>query len=500
MDCPRCGATAVSNPECPRCGVILAKARGERAPRTASRPAAWRALVLPALGLALVVGAAAIHLRRDPVPPAGAPSEPSGPRPDAAAGPDESAEPPPVVEAPLPMAPEPEVADAALRAASAADADRETAARLAERLTARAPLTAEDVRAAEDLFARYPVPARDLLEGVLIGAAAGHREGRRYASAAELLGRAQAVAPASPRGPKALLALWLEAGDWASAEGSARELLARAPSDAEAVRGLAYALVRQDRSREAIDVLTVFLEAHPEPHTRALLERFRRDQGSEASLDEARLAHFHLRYDGEAHEDVGREILRVLDRHYATLVRTFGLQPAAPIPVILLSRQSYYDATGAPAWSGGQYDGFDGRVRLPIGGLTASLTTELDDTLLHELTHAFVADLSRGLAPREMHEGLAQLMEGKRSQELLGEEGLRALADGRLRGVGGFYLSALGLVEDLVGQRGQGGVNEVLRTMAETGSSDEAFRRVYGKGLQGLKRDWAARLRQRYGS
>jgi len=53
----------------------------------------------------------------------------------------------------------------------------------------------------------------------------------------------------------------------------------------------------------------------------------------------------------EAHEAVGREILRVLDRHYATLVRTFGHQPAAPIPVILLSSQSYYDATGAPFWS-----------------------------------------------------------------------------------------------------------------------------------------------------
>ena len=207
-----------------------------------------------------------------------------------------------------------------------------------------------------------------------------------------------------------------------------------------------------------------------------------------------------MRYDGDAHEDVGREVLRVLDRHYATLVRTFSHQPAAPIPVILLSRQSYYDSTGAPAWSGGQYDDFDGRVRIPIGGLTASLTAELDDTLLHELTHAFVADLSRGVAPRELHEGLAQLMEGKRFQAVLGEQGSRALADGRLRGVSGFYLSALGLVEDLVAQRGQGGINELLRAMAETGNSDEAFRRVYGKSLEALQRDWATRLRQRYGS
>jgi hypothetical protein len=258
--------------------------------------------------------------------------------------------------------------------------------------------------------------------------------------------------------------------------------------------------VRQDRTREAIDVLAAVLDRHPDPETRAFLDRLRSDQGSEASLDEARLAHFHVRYDGDAHEDVGRAVLRVLDRHYATLVRTFDHQPTAPIPVILLSQQSYYDATGAPAWSGGQYDSFDGRVRLPIGGLTSSLAAELDDTLLHELTHAFVADLSRGTAPRELHEGLAQYMEGKRLQARLGDEGLRALADGRVQGVPAFYLSALGLAESLVGQHGQGGLNDLLRAMAETGSSDEAFRRVYGKSLEELQRDWAARLRQRYGS
>ncbi|HYN02896.1 MAG TPA: hypothetical protein VE359_10660, partial [Vicinamibacteria bacterium] len=203
---------------------------------------AWRALVLPTLGLALLVAAAAFHLRRSPAPPAATPLVANDPVPAPAAGRSDSVPAPPPIEAPLPIAPPPEIADAALRAASAAEADRETATRLSDRLQARAPLTAEDVRAAEDLFGRYPVPARDLLEGVLIGAAAGHREGRRYDTAAALLERARAVAPESARGPKALLALRLETSDWASAESAARDLLARAPSDAEAARGLAYAL------------------------------------------------------------------------------------------------------------------------------------------------------------------------------------------------------------------------------------------------------------------
>ncbi len=426
MDCPRCGATAVTTPECPRCGVILAKARRERPPRPEAGPeatprSAWRALALPLLGLALVLGAAVVHLRRDTAtPPSAQAREPGRRVPPPASVSLEAIERPPAVEA-TPIAPPPEVTDAALRAAKAAEIDQETANRLSDRLRTRSPLTPDDVRSAEELYARYPDAARDLAEGVLIGAADGHRATRRYGPAAALLERARAVAPTSPRGARALLALHLETSDWAAAEASAREVVARVPSDAEAARGLAYALVRQDRSREAIELLSAFLDRYPDPETRALLERLQRDQGSESALDEARLAHFHLRYDGDAHEDVGRGILRVLDRHYATLVRRFDHQPAAPIPVILLSKESYYDATGAPAWSGGQYDGFDGRVRLPIGGLTTSLTSELDDTLLHELTHAFVADVSNGVAPREVQEGLAQLVEGKRFQERLGE-------------------------------------------------------------------------------
>ena len=131
-----------------------------------------------------------------------------------------------------------------------------------------------------------------------------------------------------------------------------------------------------------------------------------------------------MRYDGEAHEDVGREILRQLERHRATLSAPSTTSPASHSGDPVLS-ESYYDATGAPAWAGGHYDRFDGRIRIPIGGLTAALTPDIDGTLVHELTHAFVAERSRGLAPREVHEGLAQFMEGKRLESMLDPERLR---------------------------------------------------------------------------
>jgi len=217
-------------------------------------------------------------------------------------------------------------------------------------------------------------------------------------------------------------------------------------------------------------------------------------------MSERQLAHFHVRYDGDTHEDVGREILGALERHYATLAVTLDHQPQATIPVILFSRQGYYDASCAPAWSGGAYDMTDGRIRVPIGGLGRGLTPDMDQTLVHELTHAFVADLSRGLAPRDIHEGLAQYLEGRRLNEALTDEQITALADGRVVGVAGFYLAALGYVEHLIALRGMGGMVELLRAMGETGSVDQAFQQVHGQDHRASRMAWAQRLRLQHGS
>ncbi len=514
MDCPRCGAKEVATPECPACGVLVAKARSarprppQRASAVADGPPAWRGLLLPGLGFALLAAAAGWHLSRTPAEgPAAAQAEAEAeaapePGPAGDAGGEETADipelpPAPDVEAPAPPTIDlepPHIVTPSMQAA----VDQATGERLAAMVRSRGPISAEDLSAAEGLYARYPEAARGLLEAVLLAAAQAERRARRFDAAEVLVERAVAVAPDSAASQRALLDLRLGQGDWASAEAAGQALLAVSPRDSTAAQGLAVALLRQDRTREAVEVLKSFLQTNPDAQTRALLARIERDQASEQRFEEAKLAHFHVRYDGEAHEDVGREILRLLERHYATLVRTFDYQPSQPVPVILFSRESYYTATGAPAWSGGQYDSFDGRVRIPIRGLTASLAPELDETLVHELTHSFVNDLSRGTAPRDLHEGLAQYMEGHRMAEL-DPARLRALADGRLRGVSGFYLGALWLVEEMMAQRGQGGINDLLRAMS-TSRVDDAFRSVYGRDFAGMKKEALQKLKQRHGS
>lgn len=507
MDCPRCGEPDVGGPECPSCGVILAKARAPR-PRASQgsanpAPSASRRLGLVSVALIAVAVAAGLWaVRRDPPALAPAPAPATGaaldttPRPEGPLTVAPPRQPPPEILVPAaPLAPP----DAGARAAADVTADQAAADRLGALLRNGLPAGPGDLRAAEDLHRRHGEAVLALLEAVLINTALQEHGARRHDEAVRLLQRAESLAPASPQPPRTLMGVYLDTGRWAEAGDAALRALALSPDDPHAARGLAYALVRQDRTRDAIEILDDLLDRHEDAEARALLARIEADAEAETGLTEQRLAHFHVRYDGEEHVAVGREVLRVLDRHYATLVRALDHQPRAPIPVILFSQESYAAATGAPDWSGGLYDSFDGRVRIPIAGLTPSLTPDMDDTLLHELTHAFVTDRSRGVAPRVLQEGLAQLMEGKSVEVLLDQRGLEALAEGRFRGVGGFYMTSLAFVEYLEALRGHGGLNDLLDAMAETGDADEAFRRVYGKDAAGLQKEWSLRFRRRHG-
>ena len=380
--------------------------------------------------------------------------------------------------------------------------DRAEAQALILRLSGTADLSARDVQTAEGLYARYPqeTPVRDLLERVLLNAAARESRSKRLQPAAAFLRRAAEVQPASVGPWQALAQVQLELGDWTGAEAAARAALGLQPRSFEALQALGYALVRQDRNREAEEALRAALDVRADPATQALFDHVRKGLADEQGMSERQLAHFHVRYDGDTHEDVGREILGVLEKHYATLAVTLDHQPQATIPVILFARQAYYDASGAPAWSGGVYDNTDGRIRVPIGGLTSQLTPDMDRTLIHELTHAFVADLSHGIAPRDIHEGLAQYLEGRRLGEELTDEQIRALADGRVAGVAGFYLAALSYVEHLVALRGMGGMVELLKAMGQTGSVDKAFQQVHGIDYHASHMAWAERLRMQHGS
>jgi hypothetical protein len=377
------------------------------------------------------------------------------------------------------------------------DADARLARELAARIQS-GQVRPEDAPVAERLAQAHPSePNLATLHAVTL-LVLGNREaeGRRYAEAAARYEQALAVKPDLEAALLGLMSVRLDQALWSQAEQAARRVLALTARQPQGLRGLGYALLRQDRDAEAREILETALQVQEDAQVRSWLAHLRKADADEAGMRAQNLAHFHVRYDGEEHEDVGREVLRLLDRHHARLVTTLDHQPAAPIPVVLFSREAYYSASGAPAWSGGVYNHFDGRIRVPIGGLGAGLAPDLEGVLLHEVTHAFLGEMSGGVVPRDVNEGFAQYMEGKRASDAE----LSALASGRLPldSVQGFYLGALSFVEYLMGLRGQGGMNELLRTMGETRSAEEAFRRVHGSEYRALKQAWWARLRSQY--
>jgi tetratricopeptide (TPR) repeat protein len=500
--CPRCGQADPGPVACPRCGIVFAKIRTRATQPPASRADdqdedtssgfPW----LGAFAVVLVTICAVAgwrSLRAPPRAPAVRATQASDTRASVARSDPREAEPPPPTLTPV-AAPPVEVLQA--EAAGLADEDRRKVESLARRLPAVGP---DDVADAEQLYARHP-ETRNLLEATLLNVAQDQRRRRRFTEAAVLLQRATVVQVELARPCLALMDMLVETGDWPGAEAAARTAIAREPRNADAWEGLGFALMRQDRNTEAAEALRTSLEIRPDPTAQGLLNRVSKGMADERGMTEQHLSHFHVRYDGEAHEDVGREILRALERHYATLASALDHQPQATIPVVLFSREAYYDAAGAPVWSGGVYDSLDGRIRVPIQGLTRSLTPDMDRTLLHELTHAFVADRTHGVAPRDIQEGLAQYMEGERVASQLTPEQLKWLGDGRVTGVRGSYLYSLAFVEYLIANRGMGGMNDLLRVMGETGSVDEAFKQVHGQDHTATMRAWVQRLHQQYGS
>ena len=141
-----------------------------------------------------------------------------------------------------------------------------------------------------------------------------------------------------------------------------------------------------------------------------------------------------LVYDGGRLEP-GVESARraALERVYAELVQDLGSAPPRKVEVVVYAEKDWRLATQAPDWSGGLYDG---RVRVPAQGLTG-MTPNLVSVLKHEMTHAFVAARAGGRAPVWLHEGLAQVEEGKTAAPYAA-----ALLDAWRRG-GTFTLPAL---------------------------------------------------------
>jgi tetratricopeptide (TPR) repeat protein len=229
------------------------------------------------------------------------------------------------------------------------------------------------------------------------------------------------------------------------------------------------------------------------------LEKAERDIREEENYRENESAHFQLRYNGAAEPGLARDVLHTLEGHYPQIESALNYTPPEPIGVVLYTEQGFADITKAPAWVGALNDG---RIRVPVQGLTG-VTPELSRVLRHELTHSFIQQKTHGRAPTWLQEGIAQWMEGKRSDESAGvlvqvyEQGHAAqLAklEGSWLGLSEdmarySYAWALANVEFMVQTGGMEDIEKILDRIAAGRPTEESLREVlhsdYGDLMQG---------------
>jgi Tetratricopeptide repeat len=246
----------------------------------------------------------------------------------------------------------------------------------------------------------------------------------------------------------------------------------------------------------------------PDPEVENALEKAERDKAEEESYREGETAHFNLKYSGSATPNLARGILHALEDDFRDLDSQLDYTPPEPIGVILYTEQSFADITRAPSWAGAINDG---RIRVPVQGLT-DVTPDLARVLKHELTHSFVGQKSRGRAPTWLQEGVAQWMEGRRSNSAAGPlveaagqgnaPGLQML-EGSWMGLSGgaasyAYAYSLAAVEAIIQAGGVSDISRLLDRIATSPSMEDALREALRCDYADLDHQTIVYLRREY--
>jgi tetratricopeptide (TPR) repeat protein len=303
--------------------------------------------------------------------------------------------------------------------------------------------------------------------------------------------------------------------------------LAETPDDPALLKGLGLAAVHSGRPQEALGPLEQAVRAEPDPdvrlllahlhdhrddparaiaHLRAVLERepsheaarkllakVERERRVETGFKREITPSFVVKYAATGDREARRAIIAHLETAAERVGRLLGYTPQQRTTVVLYEHDEFRDVTRAHSWASGL---FDGKIRLPVSP-TRPPARELERLVVHEYAHAAIHEMSRGRAPRWLHEGLAQFLEGTASDPMLqvpggltlaGVEALAGESD-PLRARAGYDI-ALWIVRDLLDRGGIEALRELLSRLGAGESVAEAIPRVYGLRLAELESQW----------
>ena len=272
------------------------------------------------------------------------------------------------------------------------------------------------------------------------------------------------------------------------------EAAARTDTDAEVRVLLAHLYDRQDDAGRALEHLRTVLGTDPAHEAaRRLLDKVEREARAEAGFQREITPHFVVKWRAAVDGDSRRALLAGLDAARQRVVAQLGEAPRERVTVILYDTAQFQAVARVHGWVTGL---FDGKIRLPVGGALPP-RRELERILVHEYAHAAIHDLARGRAPRWLHEGLAQALEGAAPDPMLrvpgrptltGVEALLGDADPSRARAG--YDVALWVVQDLLDRGGLPAARRLMLRLARGEAIATAVPAVYGLSLAELEHQW----------
>jgi len=232
------------------------------------------------------------------------------------------------------------------------------------------------------------------------------------------------------------------------------------------------------------------------------LTKIRAEANTENAMDERYNAFFVVKIDQSLENLPGFDINDILDEARRGVDVDFAYKPIHKIPVLVYTIDEYrQELNGAPIWSEGA---FDGKMRIVMTTNT-NRYNQVKSTIVHEYTHAIVADLASTYCPRWFNEGIAKFEEYQHGVKplinllaiayngnnlILWANINETIVSTNYNEALLSYQQAFSFVHYLVDKYGHDKITDTLNAIGNTKDFNQAITQVYGLSIDDLQAAW----------